>query len=89
MRFASRFDLKIEAGTRAAIEAMAPQVRQVSAERIAKELRGMLESPSRARAMKLAEETGLLGAVLPELAGWKMRFGDRLMTCNRICGITR
>jgi poly(A) polymerase len=50
---------------------MAPQVTTVSAERIAQELRRMLVHASRARAMDLALETGLLAACLPPLVSMR------------------
>ena len=74
VRFAARFDMAIEPRTRASIGAMAEQVRVVSAERIAQELRRMLVHPSRARAMDLAMELGLIAAVLPPLVRTKGLF---------------
>ena len=71
VRFASRFGLVIDGATRAALVAMAPQIKVVSAERIAQELRRMLVHPSRANAMNLALETGLVAAVLPPLVAMK------------------
>ena len=53
VRLAARFRFQIEAETAAAIHTMAPQVVEVSAERIARELRRMLVHPSRTRAMQL------------------------------------
>jgi poly(A) polymerase len=73
VRFASRFDLTIEPKTFDAIRLMADEVRTVSPERIAQELRRMLAHASRASAMRLARETGLLAAILPELTN----SGDR------------
>ncbi|HWE35110.1 MAG TPA: CCA tRNA nucleotidyltransferase [Isosphaeraceae bacterium] len=74
VRFAARFDLTIEPPTRAALVAMAEQVRVVAAERIADELRKMLVHPSRARALDLALEVGLVAALWPELAAMKGLF---------------
>jgi poly(A) polymerase len=71
VRMASRFGLSIEPATGSAIRAMAPEVLAVSAERIAQELRRMLVHPSRVRAMELALDLGLLGAVIPQAV--KMR----------------
>ena len=71
VRFAARFDLAIEPATRAALRAMARQIAVVSAERIAQELRRMLVHESRARAIDLAMETGLVAAVLPPLVPMK------------------
>ncbi|MEO6809497.1 MAG: CCA tRNA nucleotidyltransferase [Isosphaeraceae bacterium] len=74
VRFAARFDLEIEPGTRAALVAMADQVVAVAAERIAHELRRMLVHPTRARAMNLAFDVGLVAAVLPPLVPMKGLF---------------
>ncbi len=68
-RFAARFDMTIEPATWAAVRAMAPEIRAVSPERIAQELRRMLTHPSRARAAGLMRECGLLAAVVPSAAG--------------------
>ncbi len=66
-RFAARFDLAIDGATRHAIELMSPRVTVVAAERIAQELRRMLTHPSRAQAMSLARDLGLLGAIVPAM----------------------
>lgn len=67
VRFASRFDLAIEPRTRNSLESMVDQVRVVSAERVAQELRRMLVHPSRSRAMSLAMDVGLIAELLPPL----------------------
>ncbi len=67
MRFAARFDFQLDPATRAALTAMADQVRVVAPERIAQELRKILVHSRRATGMKLAFDTGLLAAVLPDL----------------------
>lgn len=74
VRFAARFDLAIEPATRAALVAMADQIHVVAAERIADELRKMLAHPSRARALTLALEVGLVAALWPELAAMEGLF---------------
>ena len=71
VRFASRFGLRIDPATRASLEAMAAQVRVVSVERIAQELRKMLVHLSRSRAMALAMDVGLVQAILPPLVKTK------------------
>ena len=68
VRFASAFDFTLDPATRSALEVMAPQVTVVSIERIAAELRQMLVQENRVQAMVMLRETGLLAAVLPELA---------------------
>jgi poly(A) polymerase len=67
IRLSARFQFQIEPGTLAAIKSMAGQVVTVSKERIAQELRKMLVHRSRARAMELALDTGLVAATLPNL----------------------
>ncbi len=74
VRFAARFGMEIEPRTRAAIRAMADEVRVVSAERIAQELRRMLVHPARSGAMNLAMDLGLIAAVLPPLVRTKGLF---------------
>jgi poly(A) polymerase len=71
VRFAARFDFKIEQDTLQALVAMAGQVQTVAAERIAQELRKMLVHSSRVRAMSLAHDTGLVAAILPDLLPMK------------------
>ncbi len=71
VRFATRFELNIEPATATAIQAMAPQINVVSAERIAEELRRLLVHPSRARGVNLLYELGLAAVLLPELLPMK------------------
>jgi tRNA nucleotidyltransferase/poly(A) polymerase len=68
IRFTAFFDFVLDGETRAAIERMAHLVAGVSPERIAAELRAMVERIGRERALVLLAETGLAGEVLPELA---------------------
>ncbi|HMB05430.1 MAG TPA: CCA tRNA nucleotidyltransferase, partial [Isosphaeraceae bacterium] len=79
VRFAARFDLAIEPATRVALRAMASQIAVVSAERIAQELRRMLVHESRAQAIDLAMETGLVAVVLPSLVPMKGIFQGKPM----------
>jgi len=67
-RFAARFELVVEPATLAAVKAMAGGVGLVAAERVAQELRKMLEHPTRGEAAGLMMETGLMAAVLPPVA---------------------
>jgi len=67
VRFAARFGFVIEPETLIAVREMAPQISVVSPERIAAEMNLMLVHESRARAIELLRETGLLAAVLPEV----------------------
>ena len=58
----------IEAGTLAGVRANAPLVAHLSGERIGAELEKLLEAPMPSIGLRLAEETGLLAVVSPELA---------------------
>ncbi|HEU5117502.1 MAG TPA: CCA tRNA nucleotidyltransferase, partial [Isosphaeraceae bacterium] len=71
VRFTSRLSFSLDSGTRSAMIEMADKVSKVSAERIAQELRKMLTHASRSRAVRLAEETGLLSVVLPPVPRMK------------------
>lgn len=67
VRMATRFDLAIDPSTLDAARRMAPEIRAVSAERIAEELRKLLSHPNRARGVSLLREFELIPPVLPEL----------------------
>ena len=66
VRFAARFGFDIEPDTWAAIQEMAPQLPVVGAERIGVEIQAMLVDPSRAKAMDMLRQSGLLRCVLPD-----------------------
>jgi poly(A) polymerase len=74
IRLAARFGLRIEPATHAALRAITRQIKSVSAERIAQELRRMLVHSSRVKAMNLALETGLVAAILPPVLAMKGLF---------------
>ncbi len=67
VRIAARFDLAIDPATLAAARAMAREIKVVSTERIAEELRKLLAHPNRARGVQLLSEFGLVQPILPEL----------------------
>jgi poly(A) polymerase len=71
VRFAARFDYKIDPATMEAIQKLAPQIRQVSCERVREELTKMLTEGRARRAFELLDTTGLLPEVLPEIAAMK------------------
>ena len=71
VRFAARFDYQIDPATMAAIQKLAPQIRQVSCERVREELTKMLTEGRARRAFELLDTTGLLRQVLPEIAAMK------------------
>jgi poly(A) polymerase len=68
VRFAARFDYFIESATLAAIQSLAPQVTEVSAERLRDELTKLLTEGAARRAFELLDQTGLLAVLLPEIA---------------------
>ncbi len=67
VRFAARFNYKIESETFAAIRKLAAQIHQVSRERVRDELTKMLTEGHAKAAFRLLDETGLLHEVLPEI----------------------
>jgi putative nucleotidyltransferase with HDIG domain len=71
VRFAARFDYKIDPATFSAIQQLAQQIRQVSQERIRDELTKMLTEGRARRAFLLLDESGLLREVLPEISAMK------------------
>lgn len=68
VRLATNLELGIEAGTLAAIVARAELAAHLSGERIAAELERLLTAPRPSAGLDLLARTGLLAAVLPELA---------------------
>src|SRR5438270_6355846 len=67
VRFAARFGYTIEAQTFAAIRELAPQIHQVSHERVRDEILKMLTEGRARRAFELLDQTSLLEQVLPEI----------------------
>jgi len=68
VRFTATYDFHLDDETAAAIERMSSEVDVVSVERIAQELRRMLTGPRPKLSMWLLYRTGLLKALLPEVA---------------------
>src|SRR5437868_3212673 len=71
VRFAARFGYTVEPLTFAAIQKLAPQIHQVSRERVRDELSKMLTEGQARRAFLLLDETGLLHELLPEIEAMK------------------
>jgi tRNA nucleotidyltransferase/poly(A) polymerase len=71
VRFAARFGFRIERETLAAAQALAPQVTQVSPERLREELTKLLTEGAARPGFELLDETGLLAVVLPDVARMK------------------
>jgi len=68
VRFAATLGFAVEPATRAAIAAEAPLAVHVSGERTFVELMRLLSAEQPSTGLRLAEETGLLGVIAPELA---------------------
>lgn len=71
VRFAARFRYAIEAATFTAIMKLAPDICQVSAERIREEITKILTEGAARRGFELLDETRLLPEILPEVARMK------------------
>ncbi len=71
VRFAARFGYALEPATLAAIQAAAPEIIEVSAERLRDELTKLLTEGTARRGFELLDETQLLGVLLPEVARMK------------------
>jgi len=71
VRFAARFEFAIEPATGNAIYQHAPEIRQVSAERLREELTKLLTEGAARRGFELLDERGLLLQVLPEIFAMK------------------
>lgn len=67
VRFAARFRFALEAAAREAIKKLAPQIHDVSAERVRDEVLKILSEGQARRGFELLDETGLLQEVLPEV----------------------
>jgi poly(A) polymerase len=71
VRFAARFSYTIEPQTLAAIRRLAPDIHQVSRERVRDELTKMLTEGHARQAFELLDACGLLHEVLPEIERMK------------------
>ncbi len=68
VRLAAALDFEIEPATLAAIQANAQLVAHLSGERVGAELEKLLAAPAPSIGLRLAEETGLLAVISPDLA---------------------
>jgi len=71
VRFAARFSYAIEPATFTAIQSAAPQITEVSAERLRDELTKLLTEGAGRRAFELLDQSQLLCVLLPEVARMK------------------
>jgi poly(A) polymerase len=68
VRFAARLNFTIEPATFAAMQALAPAIRAISAERIRDEISRILTEGGARRGFELLDASGLLREVLPEVS---------------------
>ena len=68
VRFAGRFGFELDPATRAALDELAPKCAQLSGERVREEMSKILCAPRAAESIRLMLDSGLLAAVLPEVA---------------------
>jgi poly(A) polymerase len=71
VRFAARFGYAIEPATLIAIQKLAPEIDQISMERLRDELTRILTEGAARRGFELLDQTGLLIYLLPEIAKMK------------------
>lgn len=71
VRFAARFQFRIDPATQTAMRSLARKIETVSRERIRDELTRMLTEGHARTAFELLDQTGLLAEVLPEVARLK------------------
>ena len=71
VRFASSLGFEIEPKTWQAVKALAPEIHQVSAERVRDEIVKMLTRPGAARGFTLLSDSGLMKEILPEVEAMK------------------
>lgn len=71
VRFAARFGYAIEAATLTAIQNLAPEIHQVSPERLRDELTKILTEGAARRGFELLDQSRLLSEILPEIARMK------------------
>jgi poly(A) polymerase len=72
VRFSAQLGFEVDAETTAALEAMAPSLSIISAERIGDELSKLLRTDSPRRGVELLVETGLADIVLPEVPALRL-----------------
>ncbi len=70
VRFAAQLGFEVEPGTWTAVQARAPLIRRVSAERVREELLKIFRPPHAARGLDLLRAAGLLLELLPEVAAF-------------------
>ncbi len=86
-RFHARFGrVAPDAATLAAIRDGVPGLARLAPERVWREIRGLLATPSPAAALEMMRATGVLAAVLPEAVGKAPEKGDALVRLAGLIG---
>src|SRR5215469_17494154 len=67
IRFATQLNFEIDSETFAAVKALAPKIKLISAERIRDELIKLFRPPYAARGLDLLRDSGLIEHILPEM----------------------
>lgn len=75
-RFASQLGFEVEAGTLAAMSALAPEIDRISAERVRDELSKLLCTSAPRRGIRLLVDTGIAERVLPEIPALKLEIDE-------------
>ena len=83
VRFAARYGFRLEPETRRALVAMREEVRKIAAERVWQELEAMWAHRTRAAALALLADVGLLRVILPEVAALADASSGRLSPWRR------
>ncbi|MGA3169951.1 MAG: CCA tRNA nucleotidyltransferase [Chthoniobacteraceae bacterium] len=71
VRFATVLEFDIDPATWEALQKAAPEIHDVSAERIREELARIFLSPNRVRGLDLLDQSGLLAQIIPEMLALK------------------
>lgn len=87
VRFAAALEFSLDPDTERGIVPALPSLAKVSKERVSEELRKILASRTPSRALAIAERTGIVGLILPELSAawdaWARSHGDRAAAVSR------
>lgn len=75
-RFASQLGFEVDAGTLAAMSALAPEIDRISAERVRDELSKLLCTDAPRRGIRLLVDTGIAARVLPEIPALKLEIDE-------------
>jgi len=75
-RFAAQLGFEVEPGTLAAMEALAPEIDRISAERVRDELSKLLCTAAASRGIRLLVDSGIAARVLPEIPALRLEIDE-------------